>query len=181
MKEKYGEDDEVIRPGDFIRGDLGIHYLRLITDQKAWAYIRRPGEVDAPDSMRKLLKEGNRLQDIFMSEFKLGLTGNELLENILTRARREGVPGLRVYSHSIGHFLHEPGPLIGLPWEQERCPGRGDVRLEHNYAFTMELSAAGPVPEWDGQVFSIDLEEVVVFTKDGCHLLDGRMTEYYLI
>ena len=181
MKAKYGADDQVIRPGDFIRCDVGIDYLRLITDQKAWAYIRRPGESDAPEGMRQLLKEGNRLQDIFMSEFKLGLTGNELLENILTRARKEGVPGPRVYSHSIGHFLHEPGPLIGLPWEQECCPGRGDVRLEHNYTFTMELSAAGPVPEWDGQMFSIDLEEVVVFTKDGCHLQDGRMTEFYLI
>ena len=181
MKAKYGENDRVIRPGDFVRCDVGVRYLRLITDQKAWVYIRRPGETDAPEGMKRLMSQGNRLQDIFMSEFELGLTGNELLEAILTRARKEGIPGPRVYSHSIGHFLHQPGPLIGLPWEQERCPGRGDTKLEYNYAFTMELSAHGPLPEWGGQEINMALEEMVVFTEQGCRLIDGRQTEFYLI
>ena len=124
---------------------------------------------------------GNRLQDIFMGEFRQGLTGNELLQTILTRARKEGLPNPRVYSHSLGLFLHEPGPLIGLPWEQERCPGRGDVRLEHNYSFTMELSVKGPVAEWDGQETLLGLEEDVVFDQNGCRAMDGRQTEFYLI
>jgi len=116
-----------------------------------------------------------------MSEFKLGLTGNELLENILARARNEGVPDPKVYSHSLGLFLHEPGPLIGLPWEQERCEGRGDVKLEYNNSFTMELSVTGNVPEWGGQEVRMSMEEDVVFTKDGCRTIDGRQTEFYLI
>ena len=116
-----------------------------------------------------------------MSEFKLGLTGNELLENTLTHARREGLPRPRVYSHSIGHFVHAPGPLIGLPWEQERWPGRGDTKLEYNYAFTMELSIHGPLPEWGDQEVNMALEEMVVFTQQGCRLVDGRQTEFYLI
>jgi hypothetical protein len=181
MKEMYGEDDRVIRHGDFVRCDVCLQYLNLITDQKAWVYVRRPGEHDVPEGMKKLMAKGNRLQDIFMSEFKIGLTGNELLTNILTRARAEGMTRARVYSHSIGHFLHEPGPLIGLPWEQERCLGRGDTKLQYNQSFTMELSAYDPLPEWGGQDMEIKLEEVVVFTKEGCRLVDGRQTEFYLI
>ncbi|MFH1927429.1 MAG: M24 family metallopeptidase [Chloroflexota bacterium] len=181
MKERYGEDDQVIRPGDFVHCDVGIHYLRLNTDIQEWVYVLQPDEEDVPEGMKHLMAEANRLQDIFMSEFKLGLTGDELLENILTRARREGVPKPRVYSHSLGLFLHEPGPLIGLPWEQESCAGRGAVKLEYNYTFTMELSIHGPLPEWGGQEINMALEEGVVFTKQGCRLIDGRQTEFYLI
>lgn len=181
MKEKYGEDSGVIRPGDLIHCDVGISYLRLITDHQEWAYVLRPGEAEAPEGLRRLMAEGNRLQDAYMGEFRRGLTGNELLRNILLRAREEGIPTPRVYSHGLGHLLHEPGPLIGLPWEQERCEGRGDVVLEHNYAFTMELSVEGPVPEWGGQSVRMGMEEDVVYTVEGCRLLDGRQTEFYLI
>jgi Xaa-Pro aminopeptidase len=181
MMEKYGENDQVIRAGDLIHCDVGIQYLRLCTDHQQWVYVLRPGECDAPAGMKALMAAGNRLQDVFMAEFKRGLTGNELLSHILTRARNEGIPNPRVYSHSLGLFLHEPGPLIGLPWEQERCPGRGDVRLEHNNSFTMELSVAGPLPEWGGQEIRLGLEEDVVFTREGCRPLDGRQTEFYLV
>lgn len=179
--ERHGEDDQVIRSGDLIHCDVGIRHLRLNTDHQQIAYVLRPGEHNAPAGLRQLLAEGNHLQDIFMAEFKLGLTGNELLHNILTRARRESVPNPRVYSHSLGLNLHEPGPLIGLPWEQERCPGRGDVRLQYNNTFTMELSVKGPVPEWDGQEVLLGLEEDVAFTSEGCRPLDGRQTEFHLV
>lgn len=181
MKERYGAGDNLIRPGDLIRCDLGMKYLGLNTDHQEWAYILRPGESDAPKGLRKLMAEGNRLQDIFMSEFKRGLTGNEILHNILQRAKKENVPNPRIYSHSLGYFLHEPGPLIGLPWEQDRCEGRGDVRLEYNYSFTMELSVEAPVPEWGGQTVRMGLEEDIIYTQDGCWPMDGRQTKFRLI
>jgi Xaa-Pro aminopeptidase len=181
MREKFGKDDRVIRSGDFVRSDVGIRYLRLNSDHQQWAYVLREGENDAPEGMKRLMAEANRLQDIFMAEFKRGLTGNELLKNILTRARAEGIPNPKVYSHSLGLFLHEPGPLIGLPWEQEKCAGRGDVRLEYNNSFTMELSVRDKAPEWDDQEVGMSIEEDVVFTKDGCRPIDDRQTEFYLV
>jgi hypothetical protein len=181
MKEQYGEDDRVIRLGDFVRCDACIQYLRLTTDMQEWLYVLRPGEHEAPEGMRQLMAEGNRLQDIFMSEFKQGLTGDELLHNILTRARKEGIEKPIIYSHSLGLLLHEPGPLIGLPWEQESCGGRGAVKLEYNYGFTMELSVDGRIPEWGGQDVRMPLEEDVVFTREGCRPIDNRQTEFCLI
>jgi len=181
MTEQHGEEDQVIRAGDFIRCDVGIRYLRLCTDHQQWAYVLRPGETAAPEGMRILMAEANRLQDVFMSEFRVGLSGDELLARILERARAEGIPSPKVYSHSLGLFPHEPGPLIGLPWEQERCPGRGDVILQYNNSFTMELSITGPLPEWGGQEVRMALEEDVVFTREGCRPLDGRQTEFHLV
>jgi len=181
MKEKFGSGDNVIRAGDLIHCDVGIKYLRLNSDHQEWVYIRRHDEEDAPSGLRKLMAEGNRLQDIYMSEFKKGLTGNEILSNILERAKNEGIPNPKVYSHSLGYFLHEPGPLIGLPWEQKRCEGRGDVKMEHNYAFTMELSIEASVPEWGGQSVRMSLEQDVIYTSNGCRPVDGRQTKFHLI
>ena len=181
MKAQFGEADTAIRPGDLLHSDCGIRYLRLNSDHQQWAYVLRPGETEAPEGLRRLLAQANRLQDIFRAEFREGLTGNELLASILARARDAGVPEPKVYSHSLGLLLHEPGPLIGLPWEQGRCPGRGDVPLRRNYAFTMELSVADAVPEWDGQKLSFSIEEDVVFTRDGCRILGDRQTAFYLV
>ena len=181
LKGQFGDDDRTIRPGDLVHCDCGIRYLRLLSDHQQWAYVRQPGETDAPEGLRRLLAQANRLQDVFRAEFREGRTGNEMLAAILAQARDAGVPEPAVYSHSLGLLLHEPGPLIGLPWEQERCPGRGDVALRPNYAFTMELSVTDAVPEWDGQKVRLSIEEDVVFTRQGCRVLGDRQTAFYLV
>ncbi len=180
-KKQFPVEDHVIRPGDIIHCDVGNRYLRLCSDLQEWAYVLRTGEMDAPAGLKNLFTQVGRLQQIFMAEFKAGLAGDELLQNILTRARLEGIPGPRVYSHSLGYYLHEPGPLIGLPWEQEKNPGRGEVRLVPNSTFTMELSIAAPVPEWEDQVVNFSCEQDVCFTSEGCQVMDGAQTAYHLI
>ncbi len=179
--EKYGKDDKVIRPGDFLFCDVVMKYMRYGTDHAEWAYVLRPGETDAPESFRKLMAEGNRLQDIFCSEFREGLTGNEVLKKILAKAQQQGIPGPMIYSHGIGYYLHEPGPLVGLPWEQEFIPGRGEVKVRYNSCYAAELSAGRPMPEFDGAVFNMALEQIVCFTEKGMVFLDGRQTGFYLV
>jgi hypothetical protein len=127
------------------------------------------------------MAEGNRLQDIYCGEFKTGLTGNQLLANILDTAKERGISKPRVYSHSLGYFLHEPGPLIGLPWEQVNNPGRGDVKLVSNSCFTVELSVTMPVPEWSGRELRLSLEQDIVFTGEKAHFLDGRQTKFHIV
>lgn len=177
----YPVEDRVIRRGDLLHCDVGIRYLRLNSDHQELAYVLGDGETHAPDGLIRLLAEGNRLQKIFMDEFKPGLTGNELLTNILKSARSQGIPNPRVYSHSLGLYLHEPGPLIGLPWEQENNPGRGDVPLNHNSCFTMELAVEDAIPEWDDQPVRLSMEQDVKFTERGCEPIDGVQTEFHII
>lgn len=179
--DKFGKNDRVIRRGDLLHCDVGVIYLRYHTDHQEWAYVLRRGETDVPDTFKKIMAEGNRLQDIFCSQFKVGLTGNQLLKNILATAGEKGVLKPKIYSHSVGYYLHEPGPLIGLPEEQINTGGRGDVELVYNSTFTAELSVTHPVPEWGDTELRMALEQVVAFTKDGVQFLDGRQTSFHLI
>lgn len=179
--EKYGKDDNAIRPGDFIHCDVGLKYMHYNSDHQEWAYVPRIGETDVPETFKKIMSEGNRLQDIYCGEFKTGLTGNQLLGKILKTALEKGISKPRIYSHSLGYFLHEPGPLIGLPWEQVNNPGRGDVELVPNSCFTAELSVTMPVPEWDGKELRLSLEQEIIFTGEGTYFLDGRQTRFHII
>jgi len=177
----YGKESDIILPGDVIHCDVGIKYLRLNTDNSSLAYVLRPGETDAPAGLRYLMAQTNRLQDIFMDEFRKDISGNELLQNILKRAHKEGISKPKVNSHPLGLFLHQPGPLIGLPWEQVNPLPRGETLMKYNYSFSMELSTEKTVREWNDQSVRCHTEELVVFAQDGCHTLNGRQTEFYLI
>jgi len=179
--ERHPLSDGVIRRGDLLVCDVGFRYLGLFTDHQELAYVRHEGEMDAPGGLRDLLAANNRLQDVFMREFRRGLTGNQLLENILSSARESGIPFPEVFSHSLGLFVHEPGPLIGLPWEQGPIPGRGEVRLEYGSCFAMELCVRDVVPEWGGQRVPCQTEQIVVFTEEGCRPLDGVQTSFHLV
>lgn len=180
---KYGtgKKDKVIRRGDLLHCDVGVVYLRYYTDTQEWAYVLRRGEDDVPESFKKVMAEGNRLQDIFCNEFKTGLTGNQLLTNILSAARAKGIRKPKIYSHSVGLYLHEPGPLIGLPEEQVNTGGRGEVKLIYNSTFTVELSVTYPIPEWGGKELRMGMEEDIAFTQKGIQFLDGRQTKFYLV
>jgi Xaa-Pro aminopeptidase len=179
--EKYGKNDRVLRPGDFIHCDVGLKYLRYNSDHQEWAYVPRVGETDVPETFKKIMAQCNRLQDVYCGSFKTGQTGNQLLNTILKTAKEKGISKPRVYSHSLGYFLHEPGPLIGLPWEQKNNPGRGDVRLAPNSCFTAEMSVTMPVPEWGGKEFRLSLEQDIIFTGERAYFLDGRQTKFHII
>lgn len=181
MKEKYGPEDTIIRRGDFIHCDVGIHYLNLYTDHHTWGYVLRDGETDAPQSFKQMMADALKLQDIYLSEFVQGRTGNEILRASLKKAREARLMNPIVFSHACGYFLHEPGPLIGHPFAQEHWAGRGDVELNYNSTFVAEVSVDGVVPEWGGQVVRFPLEDHVVFTREGARFIAGRQTEFYLI
>ena len=178
---KHPVSDRIIRRGDVLVCDVGIRYLGLFTDHQELAYVRHMDETDAPRGLRNLLATNNRLQNIFMHEFKKGLTGNQVLASILSSAREAGIPSPMIYSHSLGLFVHEPGPVIGLPWEQNPFPGRGEVKLEYNSCYAMELSIEDTVPEWDNQQVWCPAEQIVQFTEDGCKPVDSVQTHFHLI
>ncbi|HVU12211.1 MAG TPA: M24 family metallopeptidase [Phototrophicaceae bacterium] len=180
-KQRWGDDDKVIRPGDLLHCDVGFKYMRLLTDHQEMAYVLRGDETDAPAGLKNGIRQANQLQDIFTSSWQEGLTGNEILKRALTRAREAGICKPKIYSHSLSFYLHEPGPLMGLPWEQESCPGRGDVTMHYNTVYTVELSVTCPVPEWDDQEQSFSLEQDAVFLETGVEYLDGRQLALHLI
>ena len=173
-------DASTIYPGDLLHVDFGITYLGLNTDTQQHAYVLRPGETDAPDGLRHALAVGNRLQDILTNAFKTGRAGNEILRATLDQARAEDIKAT-IYTHPIGYHGHGAGPTIGLWDQQGGVPGRGDYPLFPHTAYSIELNAAVPIPEWGDKEIRIMLEEDAYFDGETAWYIDGRQTELWLI
>ncbi|MEQ8472363.1 MAG: M24 family metallopeptidase [Marinoscillum sp.] len=172
-------DEQIIYPGDLLHVDFGITYLRLNTDTQQHAYVLKPGETKAPTYLREAFASGIQLQDIFTSNFKTGLSGNEVLSRSLEAAGKAGLKPT-IYTHPIGYHGHAAGPTIGLWGQQEGVPGNGDYPLYPNTAYSIELNNAVFIKEWDKEI-RIMLEEDAFFDGENVRYIDGRQTELMLI
>ena len=173
-------EGDVILPGDLLHVDFGITYLGLNTDTQQHAYVLQPGETEAPKGLRDALAIGNRLQDALTNQFETGRTGNELLKGALDEAEAEGIEAT-IYTHPIGFHGHAAGPTIGLWDQQGGVPGKGDYPLYPKTAYSIELNAAVPVPEWNGQKIRVMLEEDAYFDGETVRYIDGRQRDLLLI
>jgi len=169
----------VILPGDLIHVDIGITYLRLNTDIQQHAYILKPGETTVPESLRQAFDRANLLQDILTSQFKEGKTGNQILADTLSQAKKENIAAT-IYSHPIGYHGHAAGPAIGMWDNQAKVEGTGDQALRPRTAYSIELNAVSAIPEWKKDV-RIMLEEDAYFDGTKVRYIDGRQKEIYPI
>ncbi len=172
--------DEVIRPGDLLHCDFGLHYLGLATDTQQNAYVLRLGEDAPPAGLGRALALANEQQDLLAREMVVGRTGNEVLARTRAAMERAGLDG-RVYSHPIGTHGHGAGPAIGLFDQQAGVPGRGDVALVDDTLYAFEMYVRTAVAEWDDQVVTLATEQVVAFTGGRVHYLGGRQTAWHVI
>ena len=169
----------VIQPGDLLHVDFGITYLRLNTDTQQHAYILRTGETDAPKYLKKALENGNRLQDIFTSKFKVGKTGNEVLAESRAQAINEGIKP-SIYTHPIGYYGHAAGTTLGMWDSQGGVAYTGDYPLHANTAYSIELNAGTYIEEW-GKEVRIMLEEDAFFNGETVEYINGRQKRLLLI
>src|SRR5690554_461094 len=172
--------DIVIRPGDLLHCDFGLHYLGLATDTQQNAYVLRAGEAEAPAGARRALQIANRQQDLLAEQMVAGRTGNQVLAATLERMRAEGIEG-RVYTHPIGTHGHGAGPMIGRYDRQDGVPGVGDLPLVQDTMFSFEMFIETSLPEWDDQRVKLATEQIVAFRDARVTYLGGRQTELYLI
>ena len=171
--------DTVIMPGDLLWTDFGITYLRLSTDTQHLAYVLKPGETEAPEGLQQGLAASNRVQDILMSHFQTGLSGNDVLARARAEAISEGLDP-SIYSHPIGTHGHGAGPAIGF-WDNQDADPRGAGLINENTAWSIELTSYSAVPEWGGQVVDFRTEEDAFFDGREVRFLDGRQMELTLI
>lgn len=177
---KYQGNRNVIRRGDLLHCDIGIVYLGLCTDTQENAYVCHIGENETPEGLKEALRRGNRLQDIVMTEHRLGRSGNEVLRLSLEKAKAEGL-NPSVYCHPLGIHGHAAGFVVGLWNRQDGVPVRGEYPLYYNTCYAIEMNNKYKVPEWDNKEVQMGLEEGGVFTEAGCKFIDGRQTKLYLI
>jgi len=173
------DGDTVIMPGDLVWTDFGITYLRLNTDTQHLAYVLKPGETQAPKGLRAGFANSNRVQDILTANYKVGLSGNEVLTRARAQAITEGLDP-SIYTHPIGLHGHGAGPSIGF-WDNQEPDPRGSDKVRANTAWAIELTSYANVPEWGGQRVDFRTEEDAYFDGDRVTYLDGRQTELTLI
>ena len=174
-KSKY----DIIQPGDLVHCDFGISYLTLNTDCQELAYVLKRGETQAPDFLVNALAQGNRVQDIFTSNFKEGITGNEILKISLKQGREEGLRP-QIYTHPLGTFGHSAGTTLGMWDSQNGVPVTGDYPVHVNTSYAIELNTTVFIPNWNKDI-RIMLEEAGFFGKDGFRYVNKRQEKLLLI
>lgn len=172
--------DAVILPGDMLHCDFGLHYLGLATDTQQNAYVRLPGETDAPAGMRAALAVANKQQDLLADEMITGRSGNEILAAALAAQERMGITG-RIYTHPIGYHGHGAGPAIGRYDTQAPLPGTGDALLRDDTLFSFEMFIEQPLAEWGGQLLRVATEQIVAYSGGKVTYLGGRQEQLHLI
>jgi Xaa-Pro aminopeptidase len=172
--------DAVIEPGDLVHCDVGLSTLGLMTDTQRNGYVLRPGETSAPAGLTAALAVGNRMQDLTTAALQPGRTGDQVLAAAREAAAAAGIDG-DVYSHPVGVHGHGAGPAIGLWDQQHGVPGAGSAEVHLDTVWALELCVRVPVPEWDGQLVRMALEQGIALTGRGVEYLDGRQTGLILI
>ena len=174
-KSKY----DIIQPGDLVHCDFGISYLTLNTDCQQIAYVLKPNEKNAPKFLADALKDANRVQDIFTDQFALNKTGNEILKSSLSLAKKEGL-NPQIYTHPLGTFGHSAGTTLGMWDSQDGVPFTGDVKMNFDTVYAIELNNKTYLKEW-GKDIRIMLEEAGIFEKSGFRYVNGRQEKIILI
>jgi Xaa-Pro aminopeptidase len=172
-------EDMVILPGDLVHCDFGITYLRLNTDCQELAYVLKPNETEPPKYLVAALKDGNRVQDIFTSNFETGKTGNIILEKSLSVSKAEGLKP-SIYTHPLGTYGHSSGTTLGMWDSQGGVPVTGDYPLHENTVYAIELNTTVTIPEWKRDI-RIMLEEAGFWGPDGFRYVNGRQTKLLTI
>jgi len=182
IRGKEGEIDgeAVILPGDLLHCDVGFRYLGLCTDTQENTYILKPGEDDVPEDLRHAMETVNRLQDITLSCFEVGKTGNEILAEALAKAKEEGITAC-IYSHPLGFHGHAAGPTIGLWDKQGGVPGSGDYPMYDNTCYSLELNCTVNAPEFTGGKLRLGAETDVMVKDGKAYYMAGRQTSFHLV
>lgn len=167
-----GEKDKIIQKGDLLHCDFGITYIGLNTDCQQHAYVLKDTETAVPNYLIDAFKKGNRLQDILTHHMREGRTGNEILLNALSEAKREGLRP-SIYTHPLGKYGHSAGTTIGMWDSQGGVPFKGDYSLHKNTTYAIELNVTVRIPEW-GKDIRIMLEEAGFYGDNYFEYVNGR-------
>lgn len=162
-----------VEAGHAVHMDFGVKQSEYCSDLQRMWYVRRPGEQDAPTSLRKALEAVARTIEEGAKALKPGVEGwlvDARAREVITGA------GFPEYQHAFGHQLgrtaHDGSTLLGPRW-----PRYGDTpygAVEAGQVYTLEL---GVMTE-SGMVA---LEEDALVTESGCEILEEPQVTWWLV
>lgn len=170
----HGEPGEVVlEPGFLASIDFGVRCQDYCSDlQRLW-YVRRPGETEVPEVVRKAFEAARGAVAAAKAIIRPGIQGwqaDDASRNFLVEA---GYPEYQhAVGHSVGRHAHDGGPLLGPRWVRY-----GDTpyhTIEEGVVFTLEL---GIMTERG----YIGLEDEIIITADGNAWFSQPQEEIYLL
>lgn len=172
----------VIQRGDVLHVDFGITYMGFSSDWQKMGYVLRDGEKDAPDGLKKAMKNTNELQDALMLRAaRPGRVAGDVYNLAMDEMKQKGIEA-KIYSHPIGAQGHGLGPSIDYRAAQRQEMAASQAkRLVKGTYISIELNTLTPVPEWDGQKVYVMMEDDAYLTDDGYKFFRPRQENWYLI
>lgn len=169
-----GPTNRKIEYGHVLNIDFGVKIDDYCSDlQRSW-YFLKPGESEAPESVKHGFKVIFDSITKSADKLKPGLTGYDIdtvARNHITSNGYDEYP--HALGHQIGRVAHDGGGLLAPKWD--RYGTLPDQVIEPNQLYTIE-------PRLTIKDHGIaTIEEIVVVTDKGCTFLSPRQTEIYLV
>jgi hypothetical protein len=187
---------EPIRRGDVLSIDAGLSMVGYHTDLKRMAYVLRPGETDAPESLKQAYRNAQQVTDVLCENMRPGRLGYEVWESTTGWAAEHGYtigyamgpvdadanrkPEVGVYCHSVGTSVHD----IGARTSENNPHAFGDrvgYPLAADNWYSVELHVSTPIPEWGGLTCKCTIEETARLTEDGPQFIGPRQAGFILV
>ncbi|WP_194777691.1 M24 family metallopeptidase [Pararhodonellum marinum] len=164
--------DKVIMPGDVIQIDFGIKVFDMwVTDIQRFAYVLRPGEKSAPDSVQYYWESSKGGSRIALAAMKPGVTGYEVDKAQRDwMAKRGSEYVMWSTGHPVGYVAHDVGPnLGGAQMNNAALRPASQKVLKPGMVFAFDGFHTWKLPENGEKTMSV--EEMAVITEDGARYL----------
>jgi Xaa-Pro aminopeptidase len=154
--------DREIQEGDFITMDFGVIYQGYCSDMTRTVALGH-----ATEEMKKVYDTVLQAQLAGIAATKAGVTGKQIdaaARQVITDAGYGDYFG-HGYGHSLGMEVHE----------SPNCNPKGETPMAENM-----VTSAEPGIYLPGK-FGVRIEDVVVFTKEGCEILTASPKNLIII
>jgi len=168
-----------IMPGDVVMIDWGVQLMNFGTDVKRVAYVLKPGETAAPESIQQAFDKALAVRSVLKSAIKPGLPANVTMRNMDAALRAAGYGVIEfnrpnadartdvVYGfHPVGNTGHDIGPSM-TTWQ----PLQSTFELHPHHIFSFEYFAYTPIAEWGGRKLRVPIEDDAILMEDGIQFL----------
>jgi len=174
--------DKIIMPGDVIQIDFGIRVHDMwVTDIQRFAYVLRPGEKAAPDSVQQYWENSKQGSRIALATMKPGVTGYDVDKAQRDFMKQQGSEYVMWSTgHPVGYVAHDVGPNLGGAQLKDSKPRPEALKpLKPGMVFAFDGFYTWKLPQ--GGEKTISVEEMAVITADGAEYLISPQEELILV
>lgn len=174
--------DKVIMPGDVIQIDFGIRVHDMwVTDIQRFAYVLRPWEQAAPDSVQQYWENSKQGSRIALAAMKPGVTGYDVDKAQRDFMNQQGSEYVMWSTgHPVGYVAHDVGPNLGGAQLKDTKPRPEALKpLKPGMVFAFDGFHTWKLPQGGEKTMSV--EEMAVVTEGGAEYLISPQEELILI